>query len=871
MHRHSRRVLLFLILALAAGALLLSSRPASAHLPGAAPAPDAPLSPVLTDVAVGPAVTAPGSLLVFTYTVSVTQAQSVALGAAVRPHGEVNWVSDPPRDRTVALVVGSNVVTRTYQLDNTPNQTYDALWTVNSTDFTTTYDMTSRDSVVTTTAAPPTATPTNTAPPTNTPTITTTPTQTRTPTATNTPTHPVLQDVSLDPTTAYRFGYVTLYYTVFSPAAQQIALGADMAPTGTNNFEDDQANNRVVSINAGVTTVSRIFAIGSRAAGSYDVRWGIFDSTFTTNYDLVRRDNALTIDPQSATNTPTVTNTPTATATPIQVCSYNITASANATIVPGTTLLDRSNNCTDCTSHIDLPAGFQFQFYGEWRTMVRASSNGNLQFDTATGITNGCLPEPSLGPSIMPYFEDLDLSSPGDGIYTSVTGIAPDRVYNIEWRGQRNGTTNRVHFEVRLYEGQSRFDMIYDQVDNNSLDAAVGVQKDTTTYQQYGGTCHAGGLSHGLMLTYLGSCATPTATSTSTPIATATPTATTTSVPASNTPTQTTVPATNTPTQTTVPATSTSTQTAVAPTNTPTQTSIPASNTPTQTGVPASNTPTETTVPASNTPTETSIPASSTATATNSPTSTQTATSVPPANTATATSVPPANTATATSVPPSATATQAPPSATATTPPSVTPCPIAFSDVPPGSTFYAFIRCLSCQSIVGGYSDNTFRPGANVTRGQVAKFVSNAAGYTDAVPADRQTFTDVPPGSTFWLFIERAAAHGVISGYSDHTFRPGANVTRGQVAKFVANAAGFADDVTGRQTFTDVDANNPFWLFIERAYAHSVISGYNCGQAPAGPCDGVHLYYFLPGNNVTRGQTAKFISNSFFPNCQVPR
>jgi hypothetical protein len=77
--------------------------------------------------------------------------------------------------------------------------------------------------------------------------------------------------------------------------------------------------------------------------------------------------------------------------------------------------------------------------------------------------------------------------------------------------------------------------------------------------------------------------------------------------------------------------------------------------------------------------------------------------------------------------------------------------------------------------------------------------------------------------------------------------------------------------VTGRQTFSDVDANNPFWLFIERAYAHGVISGYNCGQAPAGPCDGVHLYYFLPGNNVTRGQTAKFISNSFFPNCQTPR
>src|SRR5690349_24843894 len=98
MRAHRPRVLLFLLLALAAGALLVSSRSASAHLPsaqGAAPAaPAAPFSPMLTDVAVGPAVAAPGSLLVFTYTVSVTEAQSVSPGAAVRPHGHTNCVRD---------------------------------------------------------------------------------------------------------------------------------------------------------------------------------------------------------------------------------------------------------------------------------------------------------------------------------------------------------------------------------------------------------------------------------------------------------------------------------------------------------------------------------------------------------------------------------------------------------------------------------------------------------------------------------------------------------------------------------------------------------------------------------------------------------
>jgi hypothetical protein len=89
-----------------------------------------------------------------------------------------------------------------------------------------------------------------------------------------------------------------------------------------------------------------------------------------------------------------------------------------------------------------------------------------------------------------------------------------------------------------------------------------------------------------------------------------------------------------------------------------------------------------------------------------------------------------------------------PPTAPLTTP-TPAPCTLYFSDVPGAQPFYAPIMCLVCQGIVGGYSDGTFRPGANVTRGQVAKFVSNAAGYQDAIPPTRQTFSDVSPGSTF--------------------------------------------------------------------------------------------------------------------------
>ena len=70
----------------------------------------------------------------------------------------------------------------------------------------------------------------------------------------------------------------------------------------------------------------------------------------------------------------------------------------------------------------------------------------------------------------------------------------------------------------------------------------------------------------------------------------------------------------------------------------------------------------------------------------------------------------------------------------------------------------------------------------------MSKFISNAAGYGDVIPPAQQTFSDVPPSQPFWVFVERAYLHGVISGYADGTFRPGNGVTRGQTAKFIANA-----------------------------------------------------------------------------------
>lgn len=213
--------------------------------------------------------------------------------------------------------------------------------------------------------------------------------------------------------------------------------------------------------------------------------------------------------------------------------------------------------------------------------------------------------------------------------------------------------------------------------------------------------------------------------------------------------------------------------------------------------------------------------------------------------------------------------------------PTVPSCPVQFSDVRSTDTFYPFVRCLACRNILGGYDDNTFRPNNNITRGQIAKIVANAAGFGENPGGQR--FQDVPPGSTFYDFINRLAGRNVMAGYAcsmspgtteqcvgpDNLpyFRPNTPATRGQMAKIVANAANLTDPL-GSQVFEDVQPGDTFYEYVQRLANRGVMGGYVCG-GPNEPCaEPTNRPYFRPGNNVTRGQASKIVANTFFPGCE---
>ena len=92
---------------------------------------------------------------------------------------------------------------------------------------------------------------------------------------------------------------------------------------------------------------------------------------------------------------------------------------------------------------------------------------------------------------ILPYQDDLRTDQfsgcsgfPGGtcGIFTSTTGTAPNRQFNIEWRAVHFAdTTTSANFSVVFYENQSSFfDVFYGATSDSGLDETSGVQASST-------------------------------------------------------------------------------------------------------------------------------------------------------------------------------------------------------------------------------------------------------------------------------------------------------------------------------------------------------------------------------------------------------
>ena len=138
---------------------------------------------------------------------------------------------------------------------------------------------------------------------------------------------------------------------------------------------------------------------------------------------------------------------------------------------------------------------------------------------------------------------------------------------------------------------------------------------------------------------------------------------------------------------------------------------------------------------------------------------------------------------------------------------------VSFSDVPEDSWFYTDVMTLAESGVIGGYPDGTYRPTKKVTTGEALKMILLAAGYPEPKPA-----------ASHWArgYLNFAIEQGFLTRYEDISDLD-VNMTRGLVAKLAANALGLSDPgIYG--TFTDTDSP-----YVEALCAAGIVGGYPDG------------------------------------------
>ena len=113
-----------------------------------------------------------------------------------------------------------------------------------------------------------------------------------------------------------------------------------------------------------------------------------------------------------------------------------------------------------------------------------------------------------------------------------------------------------------------------------------------------------------------------------------------------------------------------------------------------------------------------------------------------------------------------------------------------FADIPDNHPHAPAIYALAGLEITRGCGDGVnFCPRDSLTRGQMASFLMRVMGLEPLDSVNGRTFDDVPEGHVHGGAIYAIAAEGVTVGCGDGTvFCPGATLTRGHIATFLARA-----------------------------------------------------------------------------------
>ncbi|MGN7408131.1 S8 family peptidase [Sporosarcina sp. SAFN-010] len=169
----------------------------------------------------------------------------------------------------------------------------------------------------------------------------------------------------------------------------------------------------------------------------------------------------------------------------------------------------------------------------------------------------------------------------------------------------------------------------------------------------------------------------------------------------------------------------------------------------------------------------------------------------------------------------------------------------AYSDVKNSQPFSGSVGYLAGKKQIKGFQDGTFRPYTAINRGEAAVLIGRALGYSGT--PTKTKFSDVSPSSYASGYIDAAVKAKVISGFTDGTFRPEANVTRAEMAIMISKA--YQLTATSNKSFADVNSSIAAYKAIMSLANAGITSGYKDGT-------------FKPYEKMTRSDFSVFLSRA---------
>lgn len=170
----------------------------------------------------------------------------------------------------------------------------------------------------------------------------------------------------------------------------------------------------------------------------------------------------------------------------------------------------------------------------------------------------------------------------------------------------------------------------------------------------------------------------------------------------------------------------------------------------------------------------------------------------------------------------------------------------AYADELSGHMHESGLRYLIAKEALLKDENGSYRPNDTVTRGEFATYIAKALNLATK---NNITFTDVPDTYVFADEIKLAATAGIITGYTDGSFKPNAHISREHMAVMLIRAVDYLKIPKGTSSITFKDNATIF-----KDFRQDIAIGAQLGLIK-GSSNGM----FLPRDNATIGEASTFI------------